>query len=125
MEKFRHFFEEIYSLYNKKEFLHTDPIHYPHGLDGNREFIAVTAACFAYGNVKAIKSFLMSYFDHYGTDPYTLSSKESGLYYRFQSVDDVAFYSEFMKRLYGDYGSIENIFAERETLEEGIDHFLI
>jgi len=123
LKKFQTFFEDIYQCYNKKEFIHTDPIHYPHTLDGNKEFIAITAACFAYGNVKAIKSFLSNFFDHYGTVPSDLNADNKGLYYRFQSVDDVHYYAQFMERLYGDYGSIENIFAERETLEEGIDHF--
>lgn len=121
--RFRNFFEEIYALYNKKEFIHTDPIFYPHTLGGNTEFVALTAACFAYGNVKAIKSFLLSFFEHYGTEPESLNEEHGGLYYRFQKQDDVAFYAEFMKRLYGEYGSIENIFSRRETLEEGVGHF--
>ncbi|MFA5528825.1 MAG: TIGR02757 family protein, partial [Peptostreptococcales bacterium] len=45
------------------------------------------------------------------------------LYYRFQSVSDVHYYSQFMQRLYGEYGSLENLFARRDTLEEGIDYF--
>lgn len=123
MEKFRAFFEDIYSTYNRKEFVHTDPIFYPHTLDGNKEFTAITAACFAYGNVKAIKSFLTSFFAHYGTDPYNLNHGESGLYYRFQNVNDVAYYAQFMKRLYEKYGSVENVFKQRGTMEEGIEHF--
>lgn len=119
----REFFEEIYTLYNVKEYIHTDPIHYPHSLDGNREFIAMTAACFAYGNVKAIKSFLLSFFEQYGTEPEKMPDENKGLYYRFQSKDDVFYYAQFMKKLYAEYGSIENIFAEKDTLEEGILHF--
>lgn len=123
MKDFFAFFENIYSLYNKTEYIHTDPIYYPHTLEGDKEFIAFTAACFAYGNVKAIKSFLLSFFDHYGTDPYNMNTEKSGLYYRFQSEADVGLYADFMKRLYGEYGSIENLFKTRENLEEGINHF--
>jgi uncharacterized protein (TIGR02757 family) len=121
----KEFFESIYILYNKKEFIHTDPIWYPHNIVGNAEFAAVTAACFAYGNVKAIKSFLTSFFEFYGSDPHKLTLKEGGLYYRFQNKADVCQYADFMKRLYEKYGSIENIFRERDTLEEGVDHFCL
>lgn len=123
MDKFRNFFEEIYSLYNKREFVHTDPIDFPHKIEGNKEFIAFTASCFAYGNVKAIKSFVKKFFDHYGTDPHSLNSENGGLYYRFQSKDDITYYTEFIKRIYGEYGSIEAVFNQRETLEESIVHF--
>jgi uncharacterized protein (TIGR02757 family) len=120
---FKSFFEDIYKRYNISDFIHTDPIHYPHTLGGNREFVAMTAACFAYGNVKAIKSFLLSFFEYYGTDPLKVPDEPNGLYYRFQSVDDVHYYAHFMKRVYAEYGSVENIFREKPTLEEGIDHF--
>jgi uncharacterized protein (TIGR02757 family) len=122
-DKYKTFFEDIYKLYNNKDFIHTDPIHYPHTLGGNREFVAMTAACFAYGNVKAIKSFLMSFFDYYGTEPADIPAVSKGLYYRFQAADDVHYYAQFMKRMYAEYGSIENIFASKDTLEEGIDYF--
>lgn len=121
--KYKEFFEDIYKKYNNSDFIHTDPIHFPHTLGGNREFVAITAACFAYGNVKAIKSFLRNFFEYYGTDPLNVPEEPKGLYYRFQSAADVHYYAHFMKRLYEKYGSVENIFAEKETLEEGIDHF--
>jgi len=123
MDRFLTFFEDIYSRYNKIEYIHTDPIYYPHTLEGDKEFIAITAACFAYGNVKAIKSFLLAFFEHFGTDPHRLKGEGNDLYYRFQAKHDVAYYAEFMGRLYGQYGSIENIFKQRDTLEEGIVHF--
>ncbi|PLX71235.1 MAG: TIGR02757 family protein [Denitrovibrio sp.] len=123
MKDFPYFFEEIYSIYNKKEYIHTDPIYYPHTLEGNKEFIAFTSACFAYGNVKAIKSFLTSFFNHYGSDPLRVKKESAGLYYRFQKKADVEYYADFMNRIYSEHGSIENIFNQRDTLEEGIDFF--
>jgi len=123
MNDIKDFFEEIYSIYNIKEYIDTDPIHYPHTIEGHKEFVAFTASCFAYGNVKAIKSFLLSFFDYYGTDPEKMITTNGGLYYRFQSTEDVLCYTRFMKRFYEQYGSIENVFRQRETLEEGIFHF--
>ena len=123
MEKFHRFLEDIYSVYNRREFVHTDPIDFPHKLDGNKEFIAFTASCFAYGNVKAIKSFVKNFFAHYGTDPLNMNREEGGLYYRFQAKNDILYFADFMNRVYGEYGSLEAIFNQRVTLEEAITHF--
>jgi len=119
----RDFFESIYKRYNIKEFIETDPIWFPHNYGGNVEFVSMVASCFAYGNVKAIKSFIKSFLDAYGTDPFKLDETSKGLYYRFQKREDIDYFVSFMKRLYGEYGSIENIFAKRDTLEEGIVYF--
>lgn len=123
IDDYKIFLEEIYGLYNTKEFVSTDPIIFPHTYEGNKEFIAITAAVFAYGNVKAIQGFIKSFLDYYGTDPMNLKTESGGLYYRFQKRHDIEFYAEMMKRIYGDYGSIENVFAERDGLEDAILHF--
>lgn len=120
------FFESLYSRYNKAEYIHTDPIRFPHELGGNAEFIAFTAAAFAYGNMKAIQSFLYRYFDYAGTDPLKLNDKVSGeLYYRFQTAKDVAGYSSLMKGVYNEYGSIGRLFRvagakDIDTVARGI-----
>jgi len=123
LDEYKSFLEDIYKEYNNREWIHTDPIMFPHGYEGNKEFMAITAAVFAYGNVKAIQGFIRSFLDYYGTDPHHLKKEGGGLYYRFQKKPDIEFYADMMTRIYGDFGSIENIFAERETLEEGILHF--
>lgn len=122
-DEFKSFLEDIYVRYNTKEYLHTDPIYFPHNYKGNTEFVAITAAVFAYGNVKAIKGFIKSFLEYYGTDPLNLKKESGGLYYRFQRTHDIEFYAEMMTRLYGDYGSLEKIFAERDELEQAILHF--
>ncbi|MDR2883533.1 MAG: TIGR02757 family protein [Deferribacteraceae bacterium] len=105
------FFEHIYSKYNTAEYIKTDPILFPHTLEGNTEFIAFTAALFAYGNVKAMQKFLYAFFDSCGTDPYTLKPNPDRLKYRFQTVNDVEAYCNAMKRIYNDHGSLEKLFA--------------
>ncbi|WP_303850385.1 TIGR02757 family protein [Seleniivibrio woodruffii] len=117
---YKTFLEDIYRKYNSIEYLDTDPVFFPHAYEGNTEYVALTAAVFAYGNVKAIKGFIRSFLDYYGTDPLAAVKPSGGLYYRFQKKHDIEYYSELMRRLYGEYGSIENIFAKRDTLEEGI-----
>ncbi len=122
-DKRKDYFEEIYKRYNSKDFIETDPIHFPHVVDGNTEFIAFTSALFAYGNVKAIKNFLTNYFAYAGTDPIKLNSfSNDSIYYRFQTVADVASYSLMINRLYDRYGSVRSIF-ERHA-DKGIDDCL-
>lgn len=105
------FFEDLYKTYNKKEYIKTDPIRFPHEITGNTEFIAFTAACFAYGNMKAIQSFLFRYFDYAGSDPFNINlTPNDKLYYRFQTSADIVSYSTVMKNIYNKYGSIGNLF---------------
>ena len=66
-KKARDFFEKLYKLYNNKDYIDTDPIRFAHQLEGNKEFIAFTSSCFAYGNMKAIQSFLFKYFDFFSS----------------------------------------------------------
>ncbi len=113
MSDVKSFFETLYSIYNKREYVVTDPIKYVYELSGNKEFIAFTAACFAYGNVKAIQKFLSQYFEYAGTNPLELNCEVNNqLYYRFQKADDIAEYSRLMKAIYNNHGSLEQFFVD-------------
>jgi uncharacterized protein (TIGR02757 family) len=104
------FFDHIYEKYNVKEYIPTDPILFPHTMGGNQEFVAFTAAMFAYGNVNAMQKFLRNFFETCGTDPIHLNPNPNALKYRFQTSIDVAKYCLVMKDIYKDYGSLENLF---------------
>lgn len=113
----RDFFEKLYDKYNVTDYISSDPIRFPHQLQGNKEFTAFTASCFAYGNMKAIQGFLFKYFDHAGTDPFSLNcAADASVYYRFQKSCDVAEYSALMKRVYEKYGSLWALFKEAGAL---------
>ena len=56
-ESIYNFLEYLYNFYNKKEYIYSDPIRFPHEIKGDTEFIAFTAASVAYGNMKAIQGF--------------------------------------------------------------------
>ncbi len=115
--KIYNFLEYLYSYYNNTNYIHSDPIRFPHEIDGNKEFIAFTAASYAYGNMKAIQGFLYKYFKYAGSDPFTLNTMVSdNLYYRFQTKEDVAVYSSLMKKVYEEYGSIFNLFKKADAL---------
>lgn len=125
---YKQFFEDIYTRYNRKEYIGTDPIKFPHELSGNREFIAFTASIFAYGNVKAINKFLSNYFNHSGTDPIKLNTFTSdSLYYRFQRAGDVSQYSLIMNRIYDKYGSLRSIFLKHanKQLDECLKYSIL
>ncbi len=125
-EKFRPFFEELYKKYNKPEYVGTDPIVYPCTVQGNTEFVAFCSSCFAYGNVKAIQGFLMTFFSEFGTDPFRLEDKPTRLYYRFQKPADVRAFVLVLRDLYSEHGSIENAFASMgASLEESLINFVI
>ncbi|MDR0454908.1 MAG: TIGR02757 family protein [Deferribacteraceae bacterium] len=111
------YFEHLYRRYNTKKFISTDPIQFPHNTDGNREFIAFTAALFAYGNVKAMQKFLTAFFERCGTDPFKLEANPANLKYRFQTGSDVADYCLLMKRIYQENGSLEQLFVGDAPME--------
>jgi uncharacterized protein (TIGR02757 family) len=104
------FLNQLYEKYNNKDYIHTDPIYFPHTLEGNKEFIAFTAALFAYGNVKAMTRFLKKLFDAFGGVPST-SIETTNLKYRFQTAADINNYMAAMKNVYEDYGSIHGLMA--------------
>ncbi|MDR2868835.1 MAG: TIGR02757 family protein [Deferribacteraceae bacterium] len=103
------YLEHLYTKYNTAAYIKTDPIVFPHTYGGNREFVAFTAAMFAYGNVKAMQGFLASFFANCGTDPLDLKPNKA-LKYRFQSVADVDAYCRVMGQLYSEYKSLESLF---------------
>jgi len=125
---YKQFFEDIYTKYNNKEYIGTDPIKFPHELSGTKEFIAFTAAIFAYGNVKAINNFLSAYFISSGTDPIKLNIfNNDKLYYRFQRSTDICQYSLVMNKIYDKYGSIKSIFLRHadKPIEECLKNSIL
>lgn len=115
--KIKDFFENLYEKYNDTSYISSDPVRFPHELSGNKEFIAFTASCFAYGNMKAIQGFLFRYFENVGADPLNLNYQiDEKIYYRFQKSSDVVAYSLLMKKVYEKYGSLRNLFKESGAL---------
>ena len=77
----------------------------------NNEYIALIAALFAYGNVKAIMKFLNS------LDLKNLKSNES--YYRFQTKEDVKEFLKTIENMKKDY-SLNELFLKGYKKEENI-----
>ncbi|MGA1847524.1 TIGR02757 family protein [Deferribacter abyssi] len=106
------FLNLIYKKYNKKEFIGSDPILYPHKLPGNKEFVAFVSSVFAYGKVSLIQRFLDQFFTEYGVDPFVNKVKKN-IYYRFQNKNDIFIFYQFLHKVYTDYGSLYNYFIRQ------------
>ncbi len=121
--------ESAYALYTKPEYLETDPISIPYRFQNQKdiEIVSLLACLFAYGNVKAIKSFVSQSIHFLGKSPYQAFLTQNKdfqdqvaklSYYRFQTNEDckVLFYvlsqwiqkREILKK--GNQGIWEGVF---------------
>ena len=123
IKKAKAFLEYLYLKYNTVEYIQTDPIAFLRSAKPEKqvqEFVAFTAAMFAYGNVKAMQGFLQGFFTSCGTDPLKLKANPKKLKYRFQSAEDVASYCKIMKKVYLEHESLEPLFAGATPAEAGL-----
>lgn len=131
------FVERVFHRYAKPEFLSSDPVGLVHDFpdSADREAAALLCALFAYGGVKAMRSFLASLLNlliEIGGSPARGLHKiknlkfRPGLYYRFQSADDVSSFLSAASALMPEKrGSIwaEYFGKPGEPMEERIDSF--
>ncbi|MCA1927615.1 MAG: TIGR02757 family protein [Calditerrivibrio sp.] len=119
-----HFLEKSYEKYNRISYARTDPIFYPIFHEGNKEYIAIISALFAYGKVSLIQKFLDSYFDVFGFNPSKRVEKVN-LYYRFQKSLDIVILHNFLFDIYDKYGSIRDLFLFfSDNLEKSLKNFI-
>lgn len=119
------FLENCYKIYNRVEYVKTDPIFFPTINEGEREYIAFVSALFAYGKVSLINIFLQRFFEHYGREPNSSKEPNQNIYYRFQSYRDVYTIYCFLMDIYEKYGSIEKCFLSfSEDLEVALERFV-
>jgi uncharacterized protein (TIGR02757 family) len=91
----RNTLESLAIRFSHAEYIESDPLLFPlrYTNKNDQEIVALLSALFAYGNVKAIKSFLENLLIRLGESPYnTLLSGNfncDGLYYRFQTESDI------------------------------------
>jgi len=119
------FLEKSYSIYNRVEYVESDPIFFPTTLNGNKEYIAFVSALFAYGKVRLIKRFLDKFFDYYGTVPDVSKSPNERIYYRFQSYKDIYHLHVYLLKIYEKYGSLEQLLLSySHNIDEGLEQFV-
>jgi uncharacterized protein (TIGR02757 family) len=100
-----------------------DPVAFVHRYADarDREIAGFVASQFAYGNLKAMKGFLLHLFDAMGAHPHAFItggdfSSVSRLYYRFQKGEEIVDLFETLQRIVNDHGSIG---AMLETVYKG------
>src|SRR5512147_2592555 len=65
--------EGLYQKYNRMEFVHPDPLEFPHRYThpADREVVALIASCLAYGRVAQILRSVQRVLDELGPSPAT------------------------------------------------------
>lgn len=113
--------ENLYSCYNKREFVSPDPLQflyeYPDIRD--REIAGMVASTLAYGGVKQILGSVAKALEPMSKSPYQFLMNQSlndlkkiyrGFKHRFATGEDFALMLWGLKRMIAEYGSLENGF---------------
>lgn len=121
MKKTTRYFDDLYARYNKRALCSPDPLQflydYPDKRD--REITALTAACFAYGNVKQILKNLNTVFTPMRGRPraFVLGASAAGLRwtfkdfkYRFTTREELCAFLLAVRRVLKKHGSLEACF---------------
>lgn len=117
----REFLEEKYKLYNRKNFVESDPISIPHLFSKKQdiEIAGFLAASIAWGNRKSIivnANKLVQWMDH-APHEFILNATASDLkpfskfVHRTFNGTDCVFFLQSLKNLYKKYGSLEPVFS--------------
>lgn len=112
--------EGFYKKYHKPEYIDPDPLLFPRRYRNSAdiEAAAFIASSFALGRVNSILSFLESLFEILGPPAKGLCGRSGQeiisdfqeLKYRFYSPADISRFLTGLRRVYLEYGSIENCF---------------
>lgn len=121
--KNKSFFEKVYQKYNKRKFIHPDPLEfvYKYNLPQDREAAGFIASSLAYGNVKQILKSVSYVLNVLGPSPADfLLRTQSGrilpalclFKHRFTTGSEMADFLVNIKKILKEYGSMEKCFLE-------------
>jgi uncharacterized protein (TIGR02757 family) len=113
--------ENLYSHYNRKGFIHPDPLEFVHQYHepGDREIVGFVASALAYGRVAQILKSVQLILDKLGSSPAsyvrrarrrTMTRDFAGFKHRFTTGEDLAWLLENLKRALKRHGSLEACF---------------
>lgn len=133
IEELKEFLDEKTSLYNRPEFIESDPIRIPHRyqLKEDIEISAFLTATIAWGNRKMIIRNAELMMDLMGNSPYDfiMESREEEIdhfVHRTFNADDLRFFVKGLRNLYKRHGGLEAVFKKhstRNSLQPAIHHF--
>ena len=126
----RELLERLYARYNRREFVHPDPLEFLYRYDspGDREIAGLVAALLAYGNVRQILRSVEAALDRMGASPRSFVLGASGrrmrdafygFRHRFTSGRDVARLLLGARRVIGRYGSLGECFRSHMRASDG------
>ncbi len=139
MRHFQDQFRELYTCYNRREFVHPDPLEflYDYNHVRDREIAALVAACLAYGNVWQILKSVSSVLEIMDSPSRFLkSSSRASLLkafehfkYRFTTGRELATMLYGAKRVIESHGSLQSCFMkgihdDHETVAPGLSAFV-
>ena len=112
-------FEKIYDEYNKREYVHPDPLEFLYGYESllDREIVGFIASSLAYGRVQQILKSVSRILEPMGDSPSNyvmnaqmedLKSMYGGFKHRFTTGDEICHLLIGIRGLLEEYGSIEN-----------------
>jgi len=117
----RELFEDLYARYNRREFVHPDPVGFLYRFENprDREIAGLIAACLAYGRVGQIHASVDRVLDPMpspsrflqNASPDTLLRTYGNFRHRFASGEDLACLLLGAKRILDQWGSLEACFA--------------
>jgi uncharacterized protein (TIGR02757 family) len=130
------FLDEKVELYNRPNFIESDPVQIPHRytLKEDKEIAGFLAATIAWGNRKMIIQNSIKMMDLLGNSPYDfiLNHNENDLenlekfVHRTFNGQDFTYFIKSLKNIYLNHGGLENIFTkhqESDSLQSAITEF--
>lgn len=130
------FLDEKVELYNRPNFIESDPVQIPHRytLKEDKEIAGFLAATIAWGNRKMIIQNSIKMMDLLGNSPYDfiLNHNENDLenlekfVHRTFNRQDFTYFIKSLKNIYLNHGGLENIFTkhqESDSLQSAITEF--
>lgn len=133
--------DSLYRKYNRKEFVHPDPLSFLYNYPSlrDREIVGFIASALAYGRVKQILKSVSAVLDRMGNSPYpflqgsspkTIRRELKGFVHRFSTGDELAALLIVLKRIIEQNGSLQQDFyscmiPSDKTILPALDRFCI
>ncbi len=136
----RRFLDTLYRQCDIRACINGDPIEFPHRYTEPRdiETAGLIAAVLAYGRVDLFKQVIKRILHRMGQSPAAFladfslrrdAKLFSGIYYRFNTTDDIVLFLHALHRIMKNHGSIENAFCrhmrpDASTVEDALAGFV-
>lgn len=126
MNELKSFLDSLYTRYNSKPFISSDPVKWVHTFENpiHLEISGFISSVFAFGRVDQIDIILQKVFELLGKDPlnYLISTPASEIhhsvknyYYRFYTASDIITLLLFIKCHFSEHSTLSNLFEVKDN----------